>query len=156
MTVNGSSHGCNRCGSAFILEWNSEDREIRCCLRKWCHESIKLNYGTTYAGLLDKIYATTGIKRKDFELNIICRYPISSREYKPIPIKNDEAVELMLEVPCRSSRVYCVEIYLEKEARQCVKITFPCWSLDWSALDIVILLCWIGFYIKSVSVKGLN
>ncbi|KAJ9693755.1 hypothetical protein PVL29_009624 [Vitis rotundifolia] len=77
---------------------------------------IKLNYGTTYAGLLDKIYATTGIKRNDFELNIICRYPISSREYKPIPIKNDEAVELMLEVPCRSSRVYCVEIYLEKEA----------------------------------------
>ena len=80
---------------------------------------IKLNHGTTYFGLLDKIYATTGIKRTDFELNIICRYPISSREYKPIPIKNDEAVDLMLEVPCRSFRVYCVEIYLE--ATRCVK-----------------------------------
>ena len=36
VTMNGSSHGCNRCGSAFILEWNSEDREIRCCLWRWC------------------------------------------------------------------------------------------------------------------------
>ncbi|KAJ9676422.1 hypothetical protein PVL29_025105 [Vitis rotundifolia] len=76
---------------------------------------VKLNYGTTYAELLDKIYTITGIDRWGFELNIICRYPISSREYKPIPIKNDEAVELMLEVPIRSG-VYCVEIYLETNA----------------------------------------
>ena len=60
---------------------------------------IKVFHGTTYAGLLDKIYATTDINRQSLELNIICRYPISCKEYKPIPIKNDEGVELMLEVP---------------------------------------------------------
>ena len=70
--------------------------------------------GTTYAGLSDKIYATTAIDRRNFELNIICRHPISSQEYKLIPIKNDEEVELMLEVPSRSG-VYFVEIYLEEE-----------------------------------------
>ncbi|KAL6315411.1 hypothetical protein AAG906_000524 [Vitis piasezkii] len=75
---------------------------------------IKVFHGTTYDGLLDKIYATTAIDRQNFELNIICRYPISSQEYKPIPIKNDEGVELLLEVPSRSG-VYCVEIYLEEE-----------------------------------------
>ena len=75
---------------------------------------IKVFHGTTYAGLLDKIYATTAIDRQNFELNIICRYPISSQEYKTIPIKNDEGVELLLEVPSRSG-VYCVEIYLEEE-----------------------------------------
>ncbi|WKA11817.1 hypothetical protein VitviT2T_029279 [Vitis vinifera] len=75
---------------------------------------IKVFHGTTYAGLLDKIYATTAIARQNFELNIICRYPISSQEYKPIPIKNDEGGELLLEVPSRSG-VYCVEIYLEEE-----------------------------------------
>ena len=63
---------------------------------------IKVFHGTTYAGLLDKIYATTAIDRQNFELNIIC------------PIKNDEGVELLLEVPSRSG-VYCVEIYLEEE-----------------------------------------
>ena len=75
---------------------------------------IKVFHGTTYAGLLDKIYATRAIDRRNFELNIICRYPISSQEYIPIPIKNDEGVELMLEVPSRSG-VYCIEIYLEEE-----------------------------------------
>lgn len=80
---------------------------------------INLNYGTTYAELLDKICTITGIDRFDFEFNIICRYPISSREYKPIPIKNDEAVKLMLEVPIRSG-VSCVEIYLESNA-----VSFP-------------------------------
>ena len=49
-----------------------------------------------------------------FPSNIICRYPISSQEYKPIPIKNDEGVELLLEVPSRAG-VYCVEIYLEEK-----------------------------------------
>ncbi|KAJ9693756.1 hypothetical protein PVL29_009625 [Vitis rotundifolia] len=83
---------------------------------------IKLKHGTTYFGLLDKIYATTGIRRHD-GWNVVCRYPISSREYKPIPIKNDEAVDLMLEVPCRSFRVYCVEIYLE--ATRCVECPHP-------------------------------
>ena len=75
---------------------------------------IKVFHGTTYAGLLDKIYAATTIDRWTFEFNIICRYSISSQEYKPIPIKNDEGVELMLEVPSRAG-VYCVEIYLEEK-----------------------------------------
>ena len=50
----------------------------------------------------------------DFDELFICKYPISSQEYKPIPIKNDEGVELMLEVPSRAG-VYCVEIYLEEK-----------------------------------------
>ena len=32
---------------------------------------IKVFHGTTYAGLLDKIYAATGINRWTFEFNII-------------------------------------------------------------------------------------
>ena len=68
---------------------------------------IKVFHGTTYAGLLDKIYAATAINRWTFEFNIICRYPISSQEY-------NEGVELLLEVPSRAG-VYCVEIYLEEK-----------------------------------------
>ncbi|RVW83612.1 hypothetical protein CK203_039296 [Vitis vinifera] len=41
---------------------------------------IKVFHGTTYAGLLDKIYATTAIDRQNFELNIICNIYFSQTE----------------------------------------------------------------------------
>lgn len=84
---------------------------------------IKLNYGTNYAGLLGKLYATTGIDLG----GILSRTSFADSRYlqaninKPDPIENDEGVQLMLEVPFRSG-VLCVEIYLQKQpSRSSVK-----------------------------------
>lgn len=74
---------------------------------------IRVNHGITHNELLDKMYTISGFDRKQFELKIVCRYPVTLMEYIAVPIEDDQSVDLMLEVPCNPG-VHCVEIYLEQ------------------------------------------
>ena len=105
-------------GVAVNLYWNgivkNEQNDVAYKGAKVNVVLIKVFHGTTFSGLSDKIYATTDIDRQSLELNIICRYPISCKEYKPIPIKNDEWGGAYVGSDQQSCSVLCRNIFGRK------------------------------------------
>lgn len=73
---------------------------------------IRVSYGITHE-LMDRIYGVTGFNKKPFKLKIICRYP-ACREYIPVPIDDDESVDIMFDV-ARQPGTNCLELYVERE-----------------------------------------
>lgn len=87
---------------------------------------IRVSYGITYDELLDKIYGVTGFDKRRFKLKITCRYP-ACREYIPVPIDDDESIDIMFDV-ARQPGTNCMELYLEREPMHIenqVNITVP-------------------------------
>lgn len=74
---------------------------------------IRVSFGITHNELLDKIYGVTGFDKQHCNLKIICRYP-ACREYIPVPIDDDESIEIMFDV-ARQPGTNCMELYLERE-----------------------------------------
>jgi hypothetical protein len=74
---------------------------------------IRVSYGITHNELLDKIYRVTGFDKRRIKLKITCRYP-ACREYIPVPIDDDESVDIMFDV-ARKPRTNCMELYLARD-----------------------------------------
>ncbi|XP_031741301.1 serine/threonine-protein phosphatase 7 long form homolog isoform X2 [Cucumis sativus] len=74
---------------------------------------IRVGYGITHNELIDRIYGVTGFDKQSFKLKIICRYP-ACREYIPVPIDDDESIDIMFDV-ARQPGTNCLELYVEKE-----------------------------------------
>jgi hypothetical protein len=87
---------------------------------------IRVSYGITYNELLDKIYGVTGFDKHQFKLKITCRYP-ACREYIPVPIDDDESIDIMFDV-ARQPGTNCMELYLERVSKPIgnqVNVTVP-------------------------------
>lgn len=74
---------------------------------------IRVGYGITHNELVDRIYGVTGFDKQSFKLKIICRYP-ACREYIPVPIDDDESIDIMFDV-ARQPGTNCLELYVERE-----------------------------------------
>lgn len=75
-------------------------------------KAIKVNYQVTYSELMDKIYSITGYSKQQVQIKIICRYPSSCMEYIPLPIEDQDTLNIILDVAKRPG-IHCLELYLE-------------------------------------------
>ncbi|KAL0013037.1 hypothetical protein SO802_000106 [Lithocarpus litseifolius] len=73
---------------------------------------IRVSYGITYTELLDTVYGVSGFDKHQVKLKITCRYP-ACREYIPVPIDDDESIDIMFDV-ARQPGTNCMELYLER------------------------------------------
>nr|POF27679.1 serine/threonine-protein phosphatase 7 long form like [Quercus suber] len=73
---------------------------------------IRVSYGITYNELLDTVYGVSGFDKHQVKLKITCRYP-ACREYIPVPIDDDESIDIMFDV-ARQPGTNCMELYLER------------------------------------------
>lgn len=64
---------------------------------------IKLTCKTFMAGLLDKLYNMIEIDKNENQIKLLCSHPLSCTShvisYGTIPIKEDEDLELFLDIP---------------------------------------------------------
>ncbi|XP_043693412.1 uncharacterized protein LOC122643903 [Telopea speciosissima] len=77
-------------------------------------KGIRVNHNISHSELLDKMYEITGYDRRQFDIKITCRYPVS-RGYIAYMIDDKDSTEIMLELG-RHPDVHAVELYLENEA----------------------------------------
>jgi len=103
---------------------------------------IRVSYGITHNELLDKFfYRVTGFDKRQIKLKITCRYP-ACREYIPVPIDDDESVDIMFDV-ARKPGTNCMELYLARDLvrfENQVNVTVPvCTNKQVSAISLVLM-----------------
>nr|KAJ0206620.1 hypothetical protein LSAT_V11C500279080 [Lactuca sativa] len=79
-------------------------------------KAIKVQRGIKFNDLVNQIYFATSIDKQQYHIKVICRYPSvvgKVMKYIPLPIKDDNDVEIMFDVLSLHQELSNIDLYLE-------------------------------------------
>lgn len=82
------------------------------------NKAIKVKSGMNYKAILNKMYSVASLDRRQFKIKMTCRYPSvvgKILKYIPVPIKDDDDVDIMFDAIVKHSELSNIDLYLDFE-----------------------------------------
>ncbi|XP_023765763.1 uncharacterized protein LOC111914214 [Lactuca sativa] len=84
-------------------------------------KAIKVQCGIQFNDLINQIHFATSIDKQKYGIKVICRYPSvvgKVMKYIPLPIKDDNDVEIMFDVLSLHQELSNIDLYLEVDVNR--------------------------------------